>query len=130
MRCLLIIAAIFAFKGCVPNIEKAEKLYLKEVTTPELKLEWYYHSTLTTTTPDYVVAESNGVLDTICISDNIASLVLTNSSVEIGFYGTPKRYGKPISINRKTFLYDVMVDTLFINEDKPFVRKFYKKSQL
>lgn len=65
-------------QSCVPDFKSTlkDRLFLKEIETPPVKLEWYFYSTVSFETPDYITIEKEGVKDTICLSNNVADLKL------------------------------------------------------
>ncbi len=115
--------------SCIPSFESTyeDRLFLKEMKDSVSKLEWFYYSTISTITPDYITIEKNGKIDTICRAENIVDLRLEKSKILIHFDGKPKRYGKAIKITSKAMDYDVIVDTNHKMKPSPELRRHYKK---
>lgn len=127
-NCIISIVLFIIIQGCFPNFRSTEKdrLYLKEVSGTNLKLEWFFYSTISNTTPDYLIAHQEDEADTICIADNIATIEIVGSKIKIGFYGTPKYFDRPILISPKVFNFDIVIDSSKVQNDI-HVRNYYKK---
>lgn len=127
---LTILAALFLFmSGCFPNnlFEGREKLYFKEIQNPDIKIEWFYCSTVTFVTADSVkvFSDSLNIQETLCVSDNIADVYLVDKDITIAFFGYPQLKGKRINISDSIFGYKVLIDSNSISNG-PVFRKFYK----
>lgn len=124
-----ILIFIFLFQGCVPEFKPTlkDRLFLKEIEKPPVKLEWYFYSTVSSETPDYITIEKGGVIDTICLSNNIADLKFENNQITIGFYGVPQRYTEPIEIPDSVMGYEILIDTTYTTHSLTAPRKFYKR---
>ncbi|RFS13582.1 hypothetical protein [Emticicia sp. C21] len=132
MRIISILLLIIAFQSCVPSFDSTEKdrLYLKEINDSKIKLEWFFYSTISTTTPDYILLtkknSDNINIDTICVANNVADLSLNGNEILIGFSGTPQRYTETIKLPETVLGYKVVIDTTqFFDRMKP--RKTYQK---
>ncbi|RFM36443.1 hypothetical protein [Chitinophaga silvisoli] len=114
--------------GCVPSFKSEEKdrLYLKEISSNSIKLKWFFYSTVSSETPDYITIQKGSQIDTICIANNVADLKFQNDIITIGFYGNPQKYTVPIEISQQVMSYEVIIDTTFTIKS-PIPRKFYKK---
>ena len=128
---LTTLAILFLFmSGCIPNnlFEENEKLYFKEIQNPEIKIEWFYCSTVTFVTADSVkiFSDSLNIQKTLCVSDNIADVTLSNKDITISFFGYPQLRGERINIADSIFGYGVLIDTNSISSGHPTFRKFYK----
>ena len=125
---IYLILSVFMLQGCFPDFKskKSDRLYLKEIDKSNLKIDWFFYSTVSNTTPDYLIASKGAKVDTICTSDNIANVEFVNDVIEISFYGEPTCYNKPILVAQKVFGFEIKIDSSHvINEPK--ARKYYKK---
>jgi len=109
-----LIFIIILLQGCFPNIPPPERLYLKEIKDTSIKLEWFYYSLITSTTPDYIEITKGNVIDTICLCNNVADLKFENNQIIIGFYGNPRCYCEPIEIPDSVMGYKIVVDTTHV----------------
>ena len=129
----IIIKALFVavlFQSCVPDFNSTtikDRLFLKEIDKPPIKLEWFYYSAVSFTTPDYVTLEKDKIIDTICIASNVADLKFHNNKIIIGYYGSPQRYRNEIKIPATVAGYEILIDTTYTTESLTAPRKFYKK---
>lgn len=126
---ILLIVVLF-LSSCIPKFldedEEPEKLFLKKIEMPDFKLEWYYHSLITSTTSDYVVLTKNNRTDTICVSDNIHDVNVFNAdTIELFFYGQPCNNLKSINIEKEILGCCIIVDTT-ANQGELKHRKSFK----
>lgn len=130
MRAIKILSIVLALQGCVPSFksEENDRLFLKEIDIKPVKLEWFFYSTVSSETPDYITIQKGKKIDTICISSNVADLKLEGNKIIIGFYGKPQKYTEPINVPKSIMDYEVLVDTSYLLE-APASRKFYKKDK-
>ncbi len=130
MNATKIISLIILLNGCFPSFESTskDKLFLKEINVESVKLEWFFYSTVSFETPDYITIEKERKLDTICVSNNIADLKLEDNKIKIAFYGSPEKNMKSISIPSNKMGYIILIDTSYILKT-PKPRKFYKKDK-
>ena len=130
LKALRWLPVLMVLQSCVPGFESSSKdrLYLKELNNSTVKLEWFYYSTVSSPTPDYVTIAKGNQVDTICIASNIADVKLKGNQVLIGFYGRPERYKSPINLPGEVMGYKMVTDTSYVLAH-PTVRKFYKKAQ-
>lgn len=100
MKKVCLLAMILGVLSCKNAIlsEAPTKLYLKRIETPSVRVEWYFHSLISSTTPDIVTVTKNGSLDTVCRAQNVKDVQLTDSTLVLEFYGAPRCYGKEITI--------------------------------
>lgn len=131
---LVVIISIFIyiyFFLPVPSFDKGiERLYLKEVGDSSTNVKWFYYSTVASDSPDYIIINKGKNTDTICSSNNIANLELTNGKVIIGFFGKPKLHNKLIEIPNEIMNFQVVVDSTFERSSSTEPRKFYKKPKI
>lgn len=108
---------------------KLDKLYLKYIRTPDIEIEWYFHSTITTITPDVITVKKGSELDTVCISRNIADVYLISDVIYIDFYGYPigKSGSDSISIPDTILGYHIRYKT-DKKKDSPVWRYSFKKN--
>ena len=94
----------------------------------EIKIEWLYCSTVAFVTADSVknFSDSLNIQKTLCVSDNIADVTLSNKDITISFFGYPQLRGERINIADSIFGYGVLIDTNGISSGHPTFRKFYK----
>lgn len=123
---------VLLLSSCIPNFldeyEQPEKLYYKMIEVPDFKLEWYYHSLITSTTPNYVVLSKDGQTDTICMSDNIHDInVYIPDTIKLIFYGLPKKRQEYIDIDEKILGCFIIVDTTAIRGEYTFRKSFKKR---
>jgi hypothetical protein len=124
MRFLFALLISFAFVGCNFSPFKLDKLHRKEITTPYIKLDWFFYSGLDNITADFVTVLKNGTCDTICISHNIKDIQVADSTITISFYGNPMRNLKGVVFNRPVYC-ELIIDTQQHSGLIPF-REFYK----
>ena len=115
----ILLIVVLLLSSCFPNFldedEQPEKLYYKKIEVPGFKLEWYYHSLITSTTSAYVVLYANDKIDTICVSDNIYDInVYIPDTIKLIFYGRPKNRREYIDIEEKILGSIIIVDTTAI----------------
>ncbi|HEX7753915.1 MAG TPA: hypothetical protein VF421_01105 [Niabella sp.] len=128
MKLLSLLISIIMLHGCFPDFKSSpeDKLFLKEIKNGNVQLEWFFYSTVSSETPDYITIQEEGRIDTICIANNIADLNLNSKKIIIGFYGKPQKYMKSIKIPATVMNYEIIIDTNYILKT-PVPRKFYKK---
>jgi hypothetical protein len=112
----------FLLNGCFMKFEPPHKLYLKRIATNETIVEWYFYSTISTSTPDYLVLTTKGMIDTICVAHNIKDVSLEDSTIQISFYGKPSLYDHN-AVVKMTMNYKIIIDTAF--SQSPEARKFF-----
>ena len=103
---------------------------MKEIKDSSIKLEWFYYSLITSTTPDYIEITKGSEVDTICVCNNIADVKVENNQIIIGFYGRPYCYNELIEIPNSIMGYEILVDTTYV-PDKLLTspRESYKKDK-
>lgn len=110
MKASLLIITIFTF-GCIPDMTPP-KTVIKTLSLNDNEIEWFSYSSAYAIVPDCITILKNGNVDTICKATNIADIkLLTDQSLMIRFYGTPKMYDTPISLNLS--LFKVVLDTTY-----------------
>ncbi|MBP7075622.1 MAG: hypothetical protein KBB11_01115 [Bacteroidales bacterium] len=125
-----ILVPILVFTSCISNIkiEDPDKLFLKKIETPNIKLEWYFHSLITSTTSDYVVLVKDDKTDTICVSDNIYDVnVFSGDTIQLIFYGQPSLYLEKIEIEQVVLGCPIIIDTTAIWGVYTFRKSFKEK---
>lgn len=116
MRFLFWFVLLFILSGCVPSFETTEKdrIYFRIVKTPSIDIRWFTYEAAFAESPDFIVAQKDGKIDTICRSDNIADLyVVDRNKIVIGFFGRPGLYLEPVKIAETSFGCPIKVDTTF-----------------
>ena len=100
MTRLAFAAGLVVVSGCQCGVsfKDPEKLYLKRIETPAAKVEWYFESLITSTTPDVITLEKGGRSDTICRAQNVKDVQLMDTTLLIQFYGTPRLYGRNVVV--------------------------------
>lgn len=124
-----ILSLIMMLQSCFPGFESMPKdrLFLKEINVAPIKLKWFFYSTVSSETPDYITIEKESKTDTICIANNVADLKLDGSKIVIGFYGSPQKYMEAIQLPTAVMGYKIVTDTSYILKN-PTPRKYYKKN--
>lgn len=128
MRSIIILIVAILLQGCFPSFKPKDedRLYLKEIDSSPVKLEWFFYSSAYTDSPDLITISIGEKVDTICKATNISDLKLINNKIKIGFYGQPILFEKKINLSSYIMNYEILVDTSYVlNDLKP--RKFYKK---
>ena len=128
MKSSIVVVTIMIVSGCFPSFHSTEKdkLYLKELSDSTINVDWFFYSTVSTTTPDYLIAYKGNEIDTICIAENIADVDIRGNEIMVQFYGKPQAFNKTILIPDYTLGYTLVVDTSLVS-DGPKPRKYYKK---
>jgi hypothetical protein len=125
-----ILVVVLLFTSCVPDfkIEEPEKLFFKKIETPNITLEWYFHSLITSNTSDYVVLIKNDKTDTICISDNIHDVnILNEDTILLTFYGHPSNDLNSVEINQDILGCTIIIDTTVIRGELTYRKSFKEK---
>ena len=92
-----------------------DRLFFKKIKTTSIEVEWYTYSAAWADSPDYITIKKGNVLDTVCMSDNIADIyVIDSNKVVIGFYGIPARYMEPVIVNEKVLGSTIIIDTAHV----------------
>ncbi|MBB4806999.1 hypothetical protein HNP38_002295 [Chryseobacterium defluvii] len=115
--------------GCKDKeVDKKNRLYLKEIPVNDKTIEWFYYSLVGDVTADYVLLYDpvNNKNDTIVNSTNIKDVSFSNNEIILSFYGKPKIYQNPISLKQNIAGLNIKVDTTAVSSG-PTVRKFYQK---
>lgn len=115
--------------GCKDKeVERKNRLYLKEIPVNDKTIEWFYYSLVGDVTADYVLLYDplNNKNDTIVNSTNIRDVSFSNNEIILSFYGKPKIYQTPISLKKNIAGLNIKVDTTAVSSG-PTVRKFYQK---
>jgi hypothetical protein len=123
---LLVLLSLASCNGST-FFKKPDKLYLKYIETDSITIEWYFHSLISSTTPDIVTLEREGRLDTICMTSNIMDVQLLNRGIVLDFYGTPRCRDNEISLPDSVSGLDVVVDTAH-RTPGPRFRETFKRS--
>jgi hypothetical protein len=90
------------------------KSVLKFFDTGDVQVEWFTYSSSYANTPDYVTFTKGKVIDTLCISTNIADIQKGDDSViTISFYGVPKKYSEVTQWPERVFGYTIVIDTTY-----------------
>jgi hypothetical protein len=115
MKKYLILAPIL-FLGCMNKVEDKDRLYLKEIKANNKKIEWFYYSTVSSTSADYVLLNDsiNSKSDTIVNSTNVKDVSFSNNEITLFFYGKPKVYEDPIKIKSHIGGFNIKIDTTAI----------------
>ncbi len=114
--------------SCTPKFDingKKDRQYFKEVQKGDIKMEWFYYSSATSDSPEYIVINKGRKEDTIVVSTNIADIGLEKDNIKISFYGKPKKYDEPTKVN--IYKYPIKIDTTVIAGDAKY-RPTYNKS--
>lgn len=121
--------------GCISSCsltfkpDLKDRIFFKKIKTPVLEVEWYTYSAAWADSPDIVTVKKENILDTVCISDNIADInVIERDKVVIGFYGSPEKYMKPIVIHKTILGYPIKIDTSYVSPP-PHARNGFKNTQ-
>lgn len=116
-------------QSCIPSFEATpeDRLYIKEINQRKIHLSWFFYSTVSTVTPDYITIQKEGRTDTICIASNVADLKFDGHKIVIEFYGAPNRYAKTIKLPETTIGYPVIVDTTEVFSDLTAKRFTYRR---
>lgn len=127
MRKYLILTPIL-FLGCMNKVEEKDRLYLKEIKVNNKKIEWFYYSTVSSTSADYILLNDsiNDKNDTIVNSTNVKDVSFSNNEITLFFYGEPKIYEDPVKIKNYIGGFKIKVDTsaVFTGFKR---REFYQK---
>jgi hypothetical protein len=125
---LLLFCLLFQY-SCFPSFESKEfdRLYLKEIRNSKIKIDWFYYSTISGTTPDYILIYKESNIDTVCVADNIKEVTIENGEVKIAFYGYPMKYGMRTHVQDSIFKTRIKIDTSYVF-DAPQHRSTYKKN--
>lgn len=109
----LILSAMF-LAGCLGNWlkENPENLYLKKIRLQDGELQWYYHSLISNTTPDWIVIRYNdGMRDTLCHSGSIVDIELNGrDTIKIWSYGQPELYNVQTEVKATSRGYTIALD--------------------
>jgi hypothetical protein len=108
----VVLVGLLLCVGCSP-FGRPDKLFLKRIETPGVTVEWYFHSLITSTTPDVVTLNVEGVVDTVCRAQNIKDVQLVDSVLFLRFYGDPLKYGNAIIVPAEVLGIAIEVDTAF-----------------
>jgi len=108
--------------------KKPDKLYLNYIETDSIVIEWYFHSLITSTTPDIVTLEREARLDTICRASNIKNVRLINDRILLDFYGSPRCYNRDVTIPVSVLGTVILVDTAHPSPDPVFRETFKRNS--
>ncbi|SHN08576.1 hypothetical protein SAMN05444360_1463 [Chryseobacterium carnipullorum] len=128
---LILFCSLALFVGCKDKNneeDKKNRLYLKEIKVNDKKIEWFYYSTIGSTTADYVLISDsiNNKNDTIVNSTNLKDISFSNNNIVLSFYGKPRIYEDSITLKSNISGFNIKVDTTAISSG-PTVRKFYQK---
>ncbi|GEN78206.1 hypothetical protein [Chryseobacterium hagamense] len=126
---LILFFSLIFFIGCKDKeIDKKNRLYLKEISANGKTIEWFYYSLIGDVTADYVLLYDplNNKNDTIVNSTNIKNVSFSNNEIILSFYGKPKIYQNSISLKKNIAGLNIKVDTTAVSSG-PTVRKFYQK---
>lgn len=128
MRLLIALCSVVLLQGCFPSFKSTpeQRLYIKEVDSGVVHFAWFFYSTVSSTTPDYITIQKQDKTDTLCIAHNVADLKFDGDKIMIGFYGKPKRYTQEIQLPQTVMNYPVVIDTTYVFKENN-QRKFYKK---
>jgi hypothetical protein len=114
MRKFKILPIIIMLQSCFPSFAPKEEVK-KEIQQENVLLKWIdVIGTLDQDFPDYISIQKGEEKETICKSHNIASLRMEDDTIIVGFFGTPKRYSKPITIPKEILGYNIEIDTSFV----------------
>jgi hypothetical protein len=116
MKLISILFAALLFGSCAPSFESTpeDRLFFRKIKTPSVESEWYTYSAAWADSPDFVTIKTKKILDTLCISDNIADLYVVDSNrIVIGFYGYPSLYMKPIKMPQILQGCPIIIDTTY-----------------
>lgn len=110
----LFLLLLVLLSGCFPNMTP-DKSVLSSFKMGDVVVEHFNHSSAYAETPDYITVSRGKIIDTICISTNIAVVTKNPDSavITIGFYGIPKFYTNTIQIPESVFEYKIAIDTSY-----------------
>ncbi len=130
MKYIIIISASLLFSSCFPSFKNSneDKLFIKIIETEKISVEWYTYSAAYAEFPEYLISISNCRIDTICVSTNLSEVNLSNDTLNLFFYGTPKIYSTSVSIKSQSNNTTIVVDTTQIIKDV-IVRKYFKSDR-
>lgn len=126
---LILFFSLVLFIGCKDKeVDKKNRLYLKEIPINGKTIEWFYYSLIGNVTADYVLLydPENNKNDTIVSSTNIKDINFSNNQLILSFYGKPKIYQNFISLKKNIAGLNIKIDTMAVSSG-PTVRKFYQK---
>lgn len=106
---------LLSLVACSSNtwLKSPVKLYFKKIVTPDFTLEWYYHSLITSNTPDVITVRQGGVLDTLCRATNVSDVnVFASDSIVINFIGSPRLYATKLNSDFSLGKYNVTCNTI------------------
>jgi hypothetical protein len=104
-----------------------ERLYRKSLQTSSFTLDWFFYSTFSNITPDYVITKRGNRSDTLCFANNVADIYVVDSNkVHLSFYGTPWIYGEPAHVSSPDYIIAEIDTNSKVNS--PYAKKFFKKS--
>ena len=129
MRIILRLTALTLlgiFFACNGREEPPIKLFVKELEVKDVTIEWYFHSLIGSTSPDYVVALRGKEADTICVADNIANVAVQEVGIKLEFFGNPQRNMQNTKVKRSVFGHRIIIDTSVVNPG-PTGRSYYIK---
>lgn len=113
MRCALLILFL---AGCSSHSfmdGEISNFYLKKIKSDSAEIQWYYHSLVTSTPPDWVVIKYNsGLVDTICQAGNIQDVVIrSRDTILITFISIPEKYSSPTIVKTESRHFNIEIDT-------------------
>ncbi len=115
IACYLFILIYFISCGQTFKLDLRDRIFFRKIKTTSIEVEWYTYSAAWANFSDVVTVKKGNILDTVCISDNIADLYVVDSNkIVIGFYGFPARYMDPIKIRQKVLESPIIIDTTYI----------------
>lgn len=127
MRKILIFIAILVF-GCANKLQE-DRLYLKEIKVKNKVIEWFYYSSVSSTSADYVLLYDsiNDKNDTIVNSTNLKDVRFANDTITLFFYGKPEIYDDSLIIKNTIDDFKIIIDTNAVSEAPSPSRKSYLK---
>jgi hypothetical protein len=122
-RIFLIVPLIFLF-ACL-QMSPIENLYYKQIKIKNYHIEWFFHSTLSNTSPDFHTIRNGVLQDTIFEANNLFGVSVSDSDkLVLKFAGEPSGINN-IKFIEKKYNLDILLDTSLSNSniERP---KWYK----
>lgn len=129
MQIVIKLFILIGISSCIPNFKPGleDRIFFKKIKTPVIEIEQYTYFAAWANSPDIVTLKKGNVLDTVCISDNVADINVTESDkVVMGFYGSPAKYMAPIIIREEIQKCPIKIDTTH-RQPPPQARQGFKE---
>lgn len=118
---IVLLALLFS---CI-QLSPIENLYYKQIKIKNYHIEWFFHSTLSNTSPDFLTIRNGVLQDTIFEGNNLFGVSVSDSDkLVLKFAGEPSGINN-IKFIEKKYNLDILLDTSLSNSniERP---KWYK----